>query len=866
MGKLKIISINARGLRNKMKRNAIMNYFKTNWIDIACVQEAHITKHDATSWQKQWGGALFFRSGTNQGQGEMILVSKHLCEHVELVDCYERIMILKVKTENFEFYLVNVYAPNQTTEKIEFFRQLEDILTEYVEGNEVILTGDFNCTLNDKLDIVSGRPHNKTEKSEFVELVGSLGVKDVWRCLHPEEKDFTWSKFNPFIARRLDFCFSTDSIFTDFVSCEHVTVTGTDHKGVLFEIDQTDFIKGPGYWKCNNDNLKDINYVSKINDIIESNIANQDLTPTEQWEMCKLEIREFSIQFGKSKARQRVNNKLRLLSELKEAEKRLVLEPENLVIQREVLEIKQKLEVIDMQHTKWAQIRARVKWIEEGEENTKYFCSLEKNRSKKDTITRLENEQGELITDQAGLLQEQVNFYKQLYNHHTDNTGTDIRDDVNNFVEGLEFPKLTDNESLACEGLISYEEATEAIKSMKNGSAPGCDGLTIEFIKFFWNKCGKLIVDSFNCSFDKGSLSYSQKRGILKLLFKGNDAPREKLGSWRPITLTNTDYKILAKVLAMRLSGVIQKLVSIDQVGYLKGRNAASVVRTIDDVVNYLNVTGKSGYLLAIDYSKAFDTISRDYLTQSFKTFGFGEGFQKWVKVLFEGSETSINHCGWVSEPFTVSNGIRQGCPFSPLAYVLAVELLAIKIRHSTIQGITPYPRDTGKTPVKIKQLADDTTLFLKDRIEMNLANDILNSFSRLSGLVLNRQKTKALRLGTQRVETGLPFSIVSEIKILGIYFRNGEMARNIEENWVGRVKNILYSIRNWNCRDLSIHGKVVVAKTFLLSQLTYPMQSIGLPTSVLRKVNTILYRFIWKRKFNNKRAFEKNKKKGSTK
>ena len=103
-----------------------------------------------------------------------------------------------------------------------------------------------------------------------------------------------------------------------------------------------------------------------------------------------------------------------------------------------------------------------------------------------------------------------------------------------------------------------------------------------------------------------------KKQGIIILLHKGNDLPRDELTNWRPITLTNTDYKIMAKVSARRLRVVIGKLSNEDQVGYVKGRNISSVIRTIDGVIGYLNMTKKSGYLLALDYQKAFDSISKE--------------------------------------------------------------------------------------------------------------------------------------------------------------------------------------------------------------------------------------------------------------
>jgi hypothetical protein len=244
--------------------------------------------------------------------------------------------------------------------------------------------------------------------------------------------------------------------------------------------------------------------------------------------------------------------------------------------------------------------------------------------------------------------------------------------------------------------------------------------------------------------------------------------------------------------------------------------------------------------------------------------FGFKAEFRTWVNVLMTDSESAVNHGGWLSESFGVACGIRQGCPFSPLAFVLAVELLAVKIRNSSnIIGIrNPTVVDGQYVYTKIKQMADDMTLFLKDRTEVENSINIIDLFGRFSGLRLNMQKTMALRMGNQAVERNIPVPVVDKIKILGIYFERGKAASDIEENWKGRVERIQALIKNWSCRDLSIHGKVVVIKTFLLSQLTYVMQSIGLPLVILKKVNTMFYKFLWQRKCSNRKAFEKVKRK----
>ena len=134
---------------------------------------------------------------------------------------------------------------------------------------------------------------------------------------------------------------------------------------------------------------------------------------------------------------------------------------------------------------------------------------------------------------------------------------------------------------------------------MKNGSSPGADGLTTEFFKFFWVKLGDIITESYNEAQNDGTLTYTQTLAVITLLHKGKDLPKQKLANWRPISLLSTDYKLLAKILANRLSKVINKLIDEDQVGYIKGRHVSSNIRTIDDIIEYYRLKEKPGILLA---------------------------------------------------------------------------------------------------------------------------------------------------------------------------------------------------------------------------------------------------------------------------
>ena len=144
----------------------------------------------------------------------------------------------------------------------------------------------------------------------------------------------------------------------------------------------------------------------------------------------------------------------------------------------------------------------------------------------------------------------------------------------------------------------------------------------------------------------------------------------------------------------------------------------------------------------------------------------------------------------------------------------------------------------------------------------MQQALEILAEFSIFSGLEINRMKSEAMWLGSKQNFTDTFFGFVwkRRLKFLGVYFACDKCASQVEEKGTGRVDNILKKIDAWEKRNLSIAGKVCIIKAFLISQFVYIMQALVVPDPVLTQVNTILFRFLWRKKDCNRKAFEKAK------
>lgn len=858
MENLTITSLNVRGLRNKSKRKRIFKNFREKKYDVICIQESYITKNVSSQWKQEWGGDMVYCEGTNHGRGQLILIRKQFPYEWSLEIERDRLLSIKIKADNKEISVFNVYAPCATRETKDFFSYVKEAVNE-CESDFKIVCGDFNAVLNNNLDIISGEKHSVSLVESFGSLIEECGLNDIWRIFNGDSKEYTWSRQsgNQFIARRLDYVLLNDGAMSEAFETNIFSVPSSDHRGIYINLRISDNNRGPGYFKFNNSLLQDKIFVQKMNAVIDNFLTqNANETPVQKWELLKLKLKNESMQYSKSLAVKRRNNSIILHNKLDTCEAALALDPNNKDLQRKCHNLKLEIEVFERNRLKSAQVRARVKWIEEGEKNSKYFLNLEKTRAKQKLFPSIELENGNVVANQFDILNAQKEYYENLYSGHVNEQL--LEDAADTFLDRCDIPELTEEEKQICEGNITRAEASIALKSMKNGSAPGSDGMTTEFLKCFWIKVRDVVVQSFNESFANGSLSYSQTSAVITLLHKGKDLPKNKLANWRPISLTNSDYKLLAKCLANRLSKVINTLVCEDQVGYIKGRQVSTTLRTIDDVIEYYKLKEKPGILLALDFRKAFDSISKRYMLYAFKKFGFGNDFIHWVRVLFTDTRSCMIYNGWLSEDFEVKSGIRQGCPFSPLAFIMGVELLAIRIRQSdNLKGLDL----SAEKVLRVLLYADDITAFLKDRNDVGILLKILEEFSLFSGLYLNKQKTEALGIGSNRnVNFGCGIKWVKQIKILGIYFDNTKCASELDLNWNCRIANIKQQILSWERRNLGLLGKICVIKSMLLSQFIHIMQAICIPQKVLKEINTILYRFLWRKKDCNRKAFEKVK------
>ena len=135
-------------------------------------------------------------------------------------------------------------------------------------------------------------------------------------------------------------------------------------------------------------------------------------------------------------------------------------------------------------------------------------------------------------------------------------------------------------------------------------------------------------------------------------------------------------------------------------------------VAFLRDVVELANEYNLPVALLSLDQEKAFDRVDWPFLFATLAKMGFGDNFIRWVRLLYSDVRSSVlvnllN--GYISRPFKPSRGVLQGCPLSPLLYVLSMEVLAANVRcHPDITGLR-LPSLSSPLPV-LSLYADDTS------------------------------------------------------------------------------------------------------------------------------------------------------------
>ena len=839
---LRLVSLNVRGLRSNKKKFEIFRWVKDKKYDICLFQETFCTEDFKHNFQRGWKGKIIHScSNSSHGRGVAILLREGL--QGELIDTYScengRIALINIKILDTHYSIVNIYAPNEYREKIKFYDDVKSVIARHSCSNtNLLIGGDFNSVLSSK-DRVSGKIDKSTEHLKT--FTSRLSLFDVWKQLNEKKTEYTY--FNPKMNSsnsRIDFWFGSSQLQSKCNTCSIVSSPAPDHKAIVLIMRLESKPRGKGYWKLNTELLKDPTYVDETTRLIEgAKMNNTEMSRVLLWEFIKCKIKEYSLAYSIIRATGNKNKEMELEKRLDYLDQNTDSGPTD---SKEREKIRAELEEIYTSKSKGYQIRSRVKWVEKGEKSTKYFLNLENSRQTTNRIDALSDNSGTIKENDQEILKICKDFYVELYS-----TKAATQDKVDEYFEGIKPTKiLSEHDKRLCEGEITIEECKRSVLGMKGNKAPGLDGLPIEWYKVFWNNIGGLLVSVFNESYEKESLCDSQQISVFSLIFKKGE--KTDISNYRPISLTNVDYRILSSILEDRLQKVINELIDTDQTAYVKKRYIGNNIRLALDMIDHCKKVNLKGIMFLADFKKAFDSLEWNFIFKALNLFNFGQSFKNWIKMLYSSPKACIKNNGFLSDTFTLERGIRQGCQISALIFIICVEILAIKIRHSNcIQGFKF--QKSGKC-IKISQYADDCMLFLRNNNELCSAINILDNFGDVAGLRLNLKKCEGLQLGVKH-HTPVPITQAfgikwpQALKYLGIFIGNEDEIL-CPMNWDDKLNKIKAVLQSWAKRELSLFGKILVIKSLAISRVVMAATLLTVPNQVIKKLNSMVFSFIW--------------------
>ena len=195
---------------------------------------------------------------------------------------------------------------------------------------------------------------------------------------------------------------------------------------------------------------------------------------------------------------------------------------------------------------------------------------------------------------------------------------------------------------------------------------------------------------------------------------------------------------------------------------------------------------------MCIDFEKTFDSLEHSFLFETLKKFNFCNDFIKWIKTLYTNSSVCVKNNGYISDFFSPNRGVKQGCPISAILFILVTEILSIKIKQDrNIHGMKIKNTTGTLREVKLTQYADDTTFLLEDETNNTPLLKLLKTFSEVSRLKINIDKTECMGIGRLRDIKGDVHGIkINEkpIKYLGIYVGN-DLEESMKLNWDDNIK-----------------------------------------------------------------------------
>lgn len=864
---LRIATWNCQGIKDNFKANAILE--KGNMVyDVIMLQEIHSPKDwGRIGKYEQDGTHMFLSKGTTCKAGVAIYFNTRtegLAPDPTSLrrDNQGRVISIEATWFDHRYNFICIYGPTENDKaRSSFFESLYN--SEHYKQNMInIMGGDFNVVLDTNKDLLNYAGKYQSLHTEsmgsLTELVQHMRMTDSWTQyveLYPivERELFTWQRKikeergGGFQKARLDRLYISEKHAEEILYAGTDETIHSDHKPFVIHLaSPSGYRRYPKPWRFNNQHLKNRIFTEAVRSIIKRfeeairQAKDDPLKVLELSEELKIGIKRRSKRLGRARASIKRKLKRRLNQRYIRLTYRLgqQLEPATRKgLELELEKVITELEALAKEADDAARIYAHLQFADSAEMPTPLFLRLVDWRRAKSRIAAVTMEDGTISSVQNDISDTFVQFYQKLFNKKE--TTSEARDCLlSTITRGV--PK-----TLAEEASKPFEEKEiiEIIKELGKCKAVGSDGLSAEFYQHFGKEMAPVLLLVIEAIIVAKEMPEKSRESIVCLLPKKGDLSLPK--NWRPISLLNTDYKIITKLLVSRFNIFLPTIIATDQYGFVPGRQMEDAIILCQSIIHHLQQTEQSGYLVMLDQEKAFDRVDPEYLLSVLRKYSVPELLVGIVDTIYRKTPTQLSINGEITESFSLLSGVRQGCPLSPLLFLLSIEPLANLVRgHPQYKGI----RLPDGTRLSVTMFADDSNFYAADQNDIQIVKHLTTLYSQGSGAKANIEKTEILPIG-KRLEkyqeeiSGikvLPYD--QSVRLLGIQVGNKVDSDKALEPVTTRIKGIINKCRGYK----SLKGKLVIIQTLILPIIMFHTPFIRVTKKTGDTFNKLLADFVW--------------------
>ncbi|CAN1163243.1 LINE-1 retrotransposable element ORF2 protein [Linum perenne] len=491
----------------------------------------------------------------------------------------------------------------------------------------------------------------------------------------------------------------------------------------------------------------------------------------------------------------------------------------------------------------WMQ-KSRIKWLKDGDRNTKFFHLSTLRRREFNRIKGLRNDDGQWVYDDSQLQKLATDFFKKLFGRG--NT-TPFDDDVALFPT-----PLTPEDSRCLGDIPSHAEIVAALKAMGGLKAPGKDGFHPIFFQSCWSKVGKDVSNFVSDCFRNPELIAKANETIIVLIPK--TAKPERISQFRPISLCNVVYKTIAKCIADRLKKHMATLTDVTQTSFVPGRHISDNIVILQEVVHSMRTKkGSTGWMtIKLDLAKAFDRLEWCFVADTLTKANLPPHLITVIMACISSVSTQVLWNGGLTDIITPGRGLRQGCPLSPFLFTLCIERLSILISNAVSNGNWKQIHLVKEGPgLSHLFFADDLVLFgMVNPNQCHSIRNCLDTFCKASGQLVSKDKSRIFfsanvnKASRRHVCRELGFAETNDLgRYLGVPVLHGRINKGTHKYLIERIDK---KLEGWKRNTLSLAGRVTLASSVLNSIPAYAMQTTLLPASITKDIDARIRNFVW--------------------